>query len=208
MHSVATGGTYGRLTSTDPVTWNRAWVDLARFVSLIVAGVAALLILVELGFWAITAPLPGFAPLIVYLGACVVVNVIIWLQAGLWSQQLATSGYGPVRDSLIIWGILGLVFGLVSGLVLLVVLLRRHGYLAANVASYPGAPPAIAFAPALPTPPPPPYPSAPGAPMAAPPPMVAAPTPAPAMLCPRCHLPMSFVPQYQRNYCYHCQLYA
>jgi hypothetical protein len=202
MHPATVGSTYRRLTSPDPITWNRAWVELARLASIVVAGVSFLgLAALALLFGVGVAP-PGFAALLVYLGACVVINGVIWLQTGVWTQQLGTSGYAPMRDALLIWGVLGLIFGLAAGATLLVVSLRRSGLLPSPAGTPVGTPP---------SPGPPPYPTPPppagglGAPVAGP----SAPPPptTPPLLCPRCHLPTTFVAQYQRNYCYHCQMY-
>lgn len=53
-----------------------------------------------------------------------------------------------------------------------------------------------------------PYPSPPGTPPAAAPMAAPAPAAAPAPNCPRCSRPATFVPQYNRYYCYSCAQYV
>jgi hypothetical protein len=210
-HPAFAGTTYHRLTSPDPSVWNRAWVELARLVSIVVAGVTFLGLLAVGLLFAIGSPPAGFAVLLVYFGACVVVNAAIWLQTGLWEHRLTTSGFAPLKDSLVLWGVLGLIFGLAAGGTLLIVLLRRNGLLPGPVGTPVGSPPTASahLPPPYPLPPPPP-PAMPAGTSSAPAalgPSNPPPPTAPPVLCPRCHLPSTFVAQYQRSYCYHCAMY-
>lgn len=140
-----------------------------------------------------------------------VVGLVVYVKLGEVESQIGAGQYGPAKDGLIIWGILGVIFvWVIPGIFLLLAYLKLDEVIRATppgygypMASYPGA-----SAPGLPPsagmpPGPTSSPAAPavGQPMVPPPPPPAGP------LCPTCGQAATFIPQYGRYYCYSDQRY-
>jgi hypothetical protein len=160
--------------------------SLALFLALI-AGVLFLVLLVAgifqavLGFYATTL---GGA---VYFLIAAFVNYLVWRELPALEALARNRQYAVVRERLLVWVILGFIFFVVEGIILLLVWLKVDGIVH----------------------PPPPM----AAPMAASPPpstaLWAAPsaaaTPPP---CPRCGGPTILSAEYRRYYCTRCAAYA
>ncbi|MCI4347014.1 MAG: hypothetical protein L3J97_00130 [Thermoplasmata archaeon] len=156
-----------------------------------------------------TAYFGGFG----YYAIMVVVNLIAYIQLGPMLAQFEQGQYAAIRERILIWAILTLIFGVLVGILLLIayVKLEEIGRSAAP-SMIPGKPgpmtaapmysaPAYSAAPATP-------PAAPSYPTSAPPPPPIAPSSAPSVpVCTRCGRPATWVPQYSRWYCYTDSVY-
>lgn len=149
----------------------------------------------------------GVALLIVAL--LVVVPILLLYVAWEYSYRRTRDGnYAGARTPTLVLGIIGLFFGgIITGILYIIAYAKlgdamsemqqmRMGYAGYGGPPYPGGYPGMPGAyPAAP------YGYAPAAPSLAPaPPPVAA-------TCPKCGRPGTFVPQYNRSFCYTCQQY-
>ncbi len=121
--------------------------------------------------------------------------------------------YEQAKSKTLIWMILGFIIGgILVGIFLLIAYLKfdplinwqRSGGGAAppgyGVPAGGGAPPPAAGSPPMAPPA--------AAPAVAPAPMAAPPAAAAAPICPTCGRPTTFIPQYNRYYCYNCSKYV
>jgi len=104
-------------------------------------------------------------------------------EAGRWAEM---------RSGMVIWIVLGFLFGFVIAGILLLLAYMRAGELVGSPATVPPPPgPTPAPAPATTAPPPPP------------------PAPKPEeKLCPKCGKPLTYIKEYDRWYCYNCKQYV
>lgn len=203
----------------------RQLVSAARLVSLLfwILGIAwvawsayAAAVLSTIGFGASWA---GVAYPLLF----VVINLLTWNQLPHVEYEIEQKQYGAAREHLLLWGILGIIGGLVVGILLLVAyskvdeLIRWQSYpggASGPVSTGPYPPGATVYAP----PSAPVYPVSPSAPVAGGPaagPLGSSPAAAPpaaatayaAPQCPRCGRPATWIPQYGRWYCYPDQMY-
>ncbi|MCI4319269.1 MAG: hypothetical protein L3K23_03940 [Thermoplasmata archaeon] len=147
-----------------------------------------------------------------YYGIMIVVNLLAFFQLGPMLTQFEQGQYVGLRERMVIWAILTLIFGVLVGILLLIAYVKLEEVQRAGVVPMPAAPGPMASAPAYAASPygTPPYPAAPGPAAAAPAPMAAPPSPPPAPAsnapqvpnCPRCGRPATWIPQYNRWYCY------
>ncbi|MGP8077601.1 MAG: hypothetical protein ACLQD8_01460 [Thermoplasmata archaeon] len=148
-------------------------LDLARTLGLLLALVAGLLFLVLLSLGIVRAFLgTGFGGF-VGAGYCLVsavVNYLIWRELPSIGPLVSQRQYSVARDRLLVWMVLGLLFFVVDGIVLLIAWLKLDTMTRSPLLGVPG-------------------------------------TPAPPA-CPRCGAPLSWIAEYQRNYCYRCSAYA
>jgi hypothetical protein len=135
---------------------------------------------------------------------------LVWTQTKAIEAKVNAHQYEAAKSQTLLWMILGFIFGIVLGVILLIAYLKYDPLINAQRAQMSGQPPQMgapppggqpmyAAPPAYGAPPPQ---AAPAAPMAAP----GAPMPPPpastAPFCPTCGQPGTFVPQYNRYYCY------
>ena len=152
-----------------------------------------------------------------------VVAVLVYMQMRSIEDKVNAHQYEAAKSQTLIWMILGFIFGILLGIILLIAYIKFDPLITASrqqpgqmPPAY-GAPPPMAPAPApSPTGPAPPYGTAPAAapaPMGAAPAMASAPPPPPAgapavPFCSNCGRPTTYVPQYGRYYCYACKQYV
>lgn len=58
---------------------------------------------------------------LVYAAVWIMVDMVILGRIGTWSNQIARGETGAVQEPLLLWGILALIFGVVPGILLLIV---------------------------------------------------------------------------------------
>ena len=146
-------------------------LDVGRVLTkvwVLIGGLVALLNLVSIFLSLLTLTFPGgglggLIYAIIWIG----VDLVILGLIGGWMSELSAGRYTTVKEPILLWGILGLIFGVVPGVILLLVYLR--------VMPWADSPP-LAPTPPPPTPSPPPA----SAPPAAPPAQAASATPPPA----------------------------
>jgi hypothetical protein len=155
-----------------------------------------------------------FGPaLVIFAGVALLVG-LFFLYAGYeWCYKRVRAGDYQDRTWTLILGIIGLLTTLIVG-ILYIIAYIKIGDAANEQAQMRGMPPGGGYyGPSFGSPPmAPAYPGAP-APVAATPPATAGvPPPTPgtpvAPTCPRCHAPATWIPQYNRYYCYNCQQYV
>jgi hypothetical protein len=120
---------------------------LARSLAFLVAFVAGILFLVFLVLGIIEALLgavPTALGLMLYAVASAVVNFLLWRELPRFESLATQRQYGLLRDPLLLWAALGLVFFLVDGIVLLVAWAKVDALVVKPAA--PAPPPAAATA--------------------------------------------------------------
>lgn len=151
----------------------QATLDVGRTLGILLALVAGGLFLVFLAlgvYWAVRGVGDGA---FVSAGYCLVsaaVNYLLWKEIPRVAPLVAARQYSVARDRLLVWTVLGFLFFVVEGIVLLIAWLKLDSMSHA--------------------------------------PIVAAPATPPGPPCPRCGGPLTWVPEYQRPYCYRCATYA
>jgi len=107
----------------------RVLLTLSRSLALLLAIVAGLLFLLFLAFALLNLVL-GFGPVgivaAVYCLVSAAVNYLLWREIPQLEQIANARDYARLRDRLLIWGILGLVFFVVVGVLLLAVWLKSE----------------------------------------------------------------------------------
>jgi len=101
----------------------RSLLSIARSLALLFAGLAALLFLVFLVLTFVEAILgrgAGDIVTVAYCAASAAVNFLIWRQLPGLQQAVAEGRYGAVREPLLVWAILGILFFVLVGVVLLI----------------------------------------------------------------------------------------
>ena len=159
----------------------RRTLDLGRSLALLIAliaGVFFLLLLALSIFQVIFGAGAGGFVSAVYCLLAAVVNYLLWREFPTFETFAAQRQYVALRDRLLLWMVLGFVFFVVEGIVLIVVWIKVEGVLHPDgmVAQTLGAAP----------------------PGAAAPPATGAPT------CPRCGQPATYAADAQRFYCPRC----
>ncbi len=165
-----------------------SWLDLGRSLALILALVAGVIFLASLVFLVRAAIFGYFGGAIgaVYWLLTAIVMFLLWKEFPKFEDLAARRQYGELKDRLLLWIVLGILFFLIEGIVLLLVFLKADDVRAASE----GGPPAAAASPApLPPPVPPP-----------PPPV--------GVRCPTCGQPAALIAEYNRYYCYRCNAYV
>ncbi len=169
-----------------------SWLDVGRSLALILAVVAGLIFLVSLAFVVIRLALFGDLGGIVgavYWLLTAIVNFLLWKEYPRFESLAAQRQFAELKDRLLLWIILGILFFLVEGIVLLLVFLKLDDLLAGRDGSAPvaatGAPPAAPLPPPVPPPPPP-----------------------AGVVCPTCGQPAALIAEYNRYYCYRCSAYV
>jgi hypothetical protein len=153
-----------------------------------------------------------------YYVIMIVVSLLAYIQLGPMLAQFEQGQYAMVRDRLLIWAILTLIFGVIVGILLLIAYMKlgevargpMPGVMMGTPAPMPTAP--MYSAPAYPAPT---YSGPSSTPPAAPPPAAPAPPPPPIQgttaptvpVCTRCGRPATWIPQYSRWYCYNDSQY-
>ena len=137
-------------------TLTKVWVFVGGLVGLI----SVLGILFSLLTFRFPGPSVGG---LIYAAIWVGVDLLILERAKSWSDHLAAGRYQVLKEPWLFWGILGLIFGVLPGVLLLVAYVRVLPWGDSLGGTSGGVP---ATGPAYPTPPPPPYapPHAPVAP--------------------------------------------
>ena len=101
----------------------RSLLAIARPLALLFAGLAALLFLVFLVLTFVEAVLgrgAGDVVAVAYCAASAAVNFLIWRQIPGLQQAVAEGRLGAVREPLLVWAILGILFFVFVGVVLLI----------------------------------------------------------------------------------------
>jgi hypothetical protein len=162
-------------------------ISIADLILAVLAGIAGF-------FFAV----PGYIGGTIYFLLSLFVCALIWVRIPRFESMIDRAPPAQARESLLLWGILGILFGfVVLGILLLWVFFKVDA--AGRGAAFPAAP----------------SPTSPTAPVAVPPGAVNAAGPSLAFAgageaqvrCPRCGNLGSFVAQYGRYYCYNCQRY-
>lgn len=162
-------------------------LGLARGLALLIALLAGVLFLVFLGLSFLSVVLGHGAPGLlsaVYCLVSAVVNFVLWREIPRFEKMNADREFDALRDHLLVWIILGVLFFVVVGVLLAIAWVRLEELRG----SRPSAPPPPPRAgPSVPPPPPP---------------------PGPAPACANCGNPTTWIPEYSRFYCYRCGRYA
>jgi hypothetical protein len=101
----------------------RVLLSVSRSLALVFAILAGILFLVFLAFTLLDVVLGrGAGDLIsaVYCLASAAVNFVIWRELPRLEQLAASRQYGQLRDQLLIWAVLGIIFFVVVGVLLLI----------------------------------------------------------------------------------------
>ncbi len=195
----------------------RSYLNVARILALvfwIIGGLSVIVGLVSLFLlvFGIFAFSPGW---FVYEILFTVVNFLMWHRVEEIRTQVEQRQYAAAREKLLLWMILGWLFGIINGILLLLALLRLDQLAGRSGAPPPSAPGYVAAPPPGAAAPPPAGASVPGptppsgaADPAASVPPAGATAGAAGPACPRCGQPTSLVAQYGRYYCYHCAQYV
>ncbi|MGI0129819.1 MAG: hypothetical protein ACREEC_06675, partial [Thermoplasmata archaeon] len=128
--------------------------------------------------------------------------ILVWMQMKSIEAKVNAHQYGAAKAQTLIWMILGFIFGIILGVILLIAYIKFDPLINASRAMSGGQPPQGGQPMYAPAPPqgygaPPPVQS---------PPM--APAPAAAVpFCPTCGKPGTYVAQYGRYYCYDDKVY-
>jgi hypothetical protein len=102
----------------------RSLLGLARTFALLFAGLAGLLFLIFLALAFVETVLgrgPGDVVAVAYCAVSAAVNFLIWREIPTLQRAAAAGQYGPLREQLLVWAILGIVFFVVAGVILLLV---------------------------------------------------------------------------------------
>jgi hypothetical protein len=180
-----------------------ALVFLIIFILVAIAQILVLVALASLGFVGF-AVVGAIFPILAF-----VISLLIWMQISEIKRLVDAGQYDAAKSKTLIWMILGFIFGVILGIILLIAYLKFDPVINWQRQQHMGGqPPAQGGWNA-----PPPAQAAWSAPPAAPPPatapVAAAPPPAPTGgTCPRCGKPATWVAQYNRWYCYSCQQYV
>jgi len=128
-----------------------------------------------------------------------VVAIIVYLQMDSIQQKVNTRQYEAAKTQTLIWMILGFIFGILLGIILLIAYIKFDPLINWQRSQMQGGAPPAGFVPpyAAPTP---------AAPVATPPPPPAAAPAAP--FCSKCGRPTTYIAQYGRYYCYTDNLYV
>ncbi len=103
-------------------------LDVGRVLTkvwVLIGGLVALLNLVAIFLSLLTLTFPGgglggLIYAIIWIG----VDLVILGLIGGWMSELSLGRYSTVKEPLLLWGFLGLIFGVVPGVILLIVYLR------------------------------------------------------------------------------------
>jgi hypothetical protein len=143
----------------------------------------------------------------IWLAISGVFLLIVYMQMKSIEAKVNARQYEQAKSQTLIWMILGFIFGILLGIILLIAYIKYDAVINAQRQSMGQAPPAGGYMPppqgappAYGAPAPPAPPMAPGAPPAA-----AAPS---APFCSKCGKPTTYIAQYGRYYCYDDQLYV
>lgn len=91
----------------------------------IIGGVVALLNVLAMLIWILALRFPGgFVGGLVYALIWVAVDLLILERLGGWSAHLSSGHYQLLKEPLLLWAILGIIFGVVPGVLLLIVYVR------------------------------------------------------------------------------------
>lgn len=116
----AAAGTGAPAPATDDSL--RSLLAIARPLALLFAGLAGLLFLIFLALLLINAVLgrgAGDIVAVAYCAASAAINFLIWRQIPGLQRSAAAGQYAALREPLLVWAILGIVFFLIVGIVLL-----------------------------------------------------------------------------------------
>jgi hypothetical protein len=147
------------------------------------------------------------------------VDLFVYTRMREIENQVNQRQYASAKSSTLIWAIIGLIFGgVLPGVLLFIAYFKFDALIGWQNMGYPGPAPMMGVqgypVPAYAPPAygaPPAYAAAPTAPVMTPAPTPAPPAPvAPPAVpnCTRCGKPTTFIPQYNRYYCYSCQQYV
>ncbi len=183
-------GPVSAVPSEDPTI--RSLFDLARPLALVLALVAGLLFLVSAIFFVIRTAFGVFSSPFgaVYWLLTAIVNYLIWKELPALQVLAAQRQYAALKDRMLLWAILGVVFFLIEGVLLLLVYLKIETSSSGPVS---GSPPVESGGSS--TAPPVPPPGASG---------VASPPVGP--FCSQCGAPATYVDP-GRYYCPRCSRY-
>ncbi len=189
MESSASGPV-SAVPSEDPTI--RSLFELARPLALILALVAGLLFLVSAVLFVIRTAVGVFSSPFgaVYWLITAIVNYLIWKELPALQALAAQRQYAALKERMLLWAILGVIFFLIEGVLLLLVYLKVETSLSGPAQ---GAPPAGSGGSSTTAPVPPP-----GATGAARPPV--------GRFCCQCGAPAPYVAP-GRYYCAHCSRY-
>ncbi len=113
--SVEVGNLRSLLSTTRTLTW--IWA----LIGLLVAILSLLSILVTL----VTLRFPGGGiGSLVYAILWIVIDLLLLERMPSWNSQLGTGSYHDLKEPLLLWALLGLIFGVVPGVLLILVYLR------------------------------------------------------------------------------------
>lgn len=132
--------------------------------------------------------------------------LFVYMQMKSIEAKVNARQYEQAKSQTLIWMILGFVFGILLGIILLIAYIKYDPLINAQRQGMGQAPPPGGYAP-------PPQGSAPA--YAAPPPMASPPAPAgpppgssAAPFCSKCGKPTTYIAQYGRYYCYDDKVYV
>lgn len=170
----------------------RYLLDLARPLAIVLALLAGVLFLVSAAFFLIRIAFGVLSSPVgaVYWLIAAVVNYLIWKELPSFQALAAQRQYGTLKDRVLIWAILGLVFFLIEGILLLLVFIKLE---TTPVSAAPAA-----AAPDSPASPPSPPAGALG---------VTASPAGGARFCAQCGGPLTY-PEPGRAYCARCARYV
>lgn len=107
----------------------RAILSVARSLALLFAIVAGLLFLVFLVFGIVDLIRgwgPGDVVSAVYCLVSAAINYVLWMEIPRLEQLAAARDYAALRDRVLVWAVLGIVFFFVVGLLLLIAWLKAE----------------------------------------------------------------------------------
>jgi membrane protease YdiL (CAAX protease family) len=107
----------------------RSLLAVSRTIAILFAALAGLLFLVFLAFAFLDLLLgrgAGNVLLAVYCLASAAVNYVLWREIPQLQKLVAAGRWAALRDQVLVWGILGILFFVVVGLLLLVVWTRAE----------------------------------------------------------------------------------
>ena len=170
----------------------RSLFDLARPLALVLALIAGLLFLVSAVFFVIRTAFGVFSSPFgaVYWLITAIVNYLIWKELPALQSLAAQRQYAALKERMLLWAILGVIFFLIEGVLLLLVYVKIETDSAGPAA---GTPPVGAGGNPTTAPAPPP-----GVTGAASPPV--------GRFCSQCGAPATYV-EPGRYYCSHCSRY-
>ena len=176
----------------------RSLLRITRVLSLVLTLLALLIVTLEIVYGVLAAiggfgfAVPGYVAGAVYFFLTAGVCFFVYVRVPRFESAVAAHTFGSAKEGLLVWAILGFVFGFV---VIGVLLIIAYFHLDTMINWYRmgAAPQAPAFSAAQTTP----SGGAPPQPVSS----------AGAVRCPRCGNLGTFVSQYNRYYCYSCQQY-